>query len=87
MVGMRQLQDDLRKSILALAAFALAMLALATPARIHDAHIVDTELAADRSGLLAEPVAYLLIRLCQRQPADSALLRRADRSGCHKRVP
>ena len=60
---------------------------LPVAAREHRAHVVDGDAAAERLGARAEPVAHLPVEIGQRQPADAALRRAADRGGLHQLAP
>jgi len=60
---------------------------LPRPSREHCAHVVDGHGAAELFGARLEPIAHFSVEIAQREPADAALGRAADRGSLHQLAP
>ena len=60
---------------------------LPRPPREHRAHVIDGDGAAELLRARLEPVAHLTVEIAQREPADAAFRRAADRGGLHQLAP
>src|SRR3989442_12892433 len=60
---------------------------LLLPPREQRTHVVDRHAAAERLRLCTKPVAYLPVEVGEREPANTAFRRGADRGGLHQAAP